>query len=325
MDSRLLSNRALMDELPQLARRERGATADFMACLGEADRREKELLADGLPNLFVFCVRELKLAESTAYQRVKTARLTRKRPETLAYLRSGEITLKTLSMIAPHAEEHPELVEKIKGKGRADVEALLAAITPARQIHDKIRLVPAPAANVRPAELFDAPAAEPARKAAAPQVGTAPPAAPEFRAEIKFAAGEPFVAALERLKALLWHRHPAGRLEDVLMTAMSDYLRRHDPLQDRNTAACAPPSNPKSRHIPAAVRRLVWKRDGGRCAFQLCGETRGLEVDHVLPWALGGRSDDPKNLRLLCAAHNQSERRRIFGDTVPGHSPVDNS
>ncbi len=70
--------------------------------------------------------------------------------------------------------------------------------------------------------------------------------------------------------------------------------------------------------IPAAVRRAVWARDGGRCSWPLdgggrCGSTHRLELDHILPWAMfGGRTED--NLRLLCGPHNKLAARRAFGE-----------
>jgi hypothetical protein len=43
-----------------------------------------------------------------------------------------------------------------------------------------------------------------------------------------------------------------------------------------------PPRNPTSRHIPAAVKRAVWQRDGGRCGFRgtqgRCSETAPARV-----------------------------------------------
>jgi hypothetical protein len=69
--------------------------------------------------------------------------------------------------------------------------------------------------------------------------------------------------------------------------------------------------------IPAAVRRAVWARDVGRCSWPLdgggvCGSTRQLELDHVVPWArFGGRMQD--NLRLVCRRHNALAARMAFG------------
>ena len=64
------------------------------------------------------------------------------------------------------------------------------------------------------------------------------------------------------------------------------------------------------RHIPAAVRRAVWRRDGGACCYRdpltgvTCGSTHLLQIDHIVPVAQGG-SDDIANLRLRCAVHNR--------------------
>ncbi len=70
--------------------------------------------------------------------------------------------------------------------------------------------------------------------------------------------------------------------------------------------------------VSADRRRAVWARDGGRCVFIgdsgiRCQSRRMLEIDHKKPRALGG-SDELENLRLLCRAHNDAERRRLLGE-----------
>jgi len=78
-----------------------------------------------------------------------------------------------------------------------------------------------------------------------------------------------------------------------------------------------PPSS-ESTHVPAEVRRAVWERDGWRCQWRtssggLCGSTRRLQVDHVIPRARGGLSTI-ENLRVLCAFHNDLAARKAFGE-----------
>ena len=86
-------------------------------------------------------------------------------------------------------------------------------------------------------------------------------------------------------------------------------------LPEGGTAARPPaPESSRARrarrHIPAAVRRAVWRRDGGTCCYRdpltgvTCGSTHLLQIDHIVPVAQGG-SDDIANLRLLCAVHNR--------------------
>ncbi len=56
------------------------------------------------------------------------------------------------------------------------------------------------------------------------------------------------------------------------------------------------------RRIPGWVRRVVYKRDRGRCVK--CGATTNLHFDHILPYSKGGSSSDPDNIQLLCGRHN---------------------
>ena len=70
----------------------------------------------------------------------------------------------------------------------------------------------------------------------------------------------------------------------------------------------------RRRAIPAAVRRLVWERDQGRCCYRdpltgrRCNSSHLLQIDHVLPVAQGGGAD-PANLRLACFAHHRLRHR----------------
>jgi 5-methylcytosine-specific restriction endonuclease McrA len=76
-------------------------------------------------------------------------------------------------------------------------------------------------------------------------------------------------------------------------------------------------SNTDARHIPAEVRRAVWHRDGGQCAFtsdtgHRCQERKDLQFDHIDPYARGGNAT-VGGMRLLCRAHNQFEAERTYG------------
>ena len=75
----------------------------------------------------------------------------------------------------------------------------------------------------------------------------------------------------------------------------------------RPEAAGRPHRAHRSRYIPAPVRREVWRRDGGCCSYvdphsgRRCGSRFLLELDHIVPFALGGDAQ-PSNLRLHCTA-----------------------
>jgi hypothetical protein len=80
-------------------------------------------------------------------------------------------------------------------------------------------------------------------------------------------------------------------------------------------------STARTRHVPARVRREVWERDGGRCAFAgtngRCEERGFLEFHHVTPYAAGGKTI-AANLELRCRPHKSHEAALFFGDGLPG-------
>jgi len=80
--------------------------------------------------------------------------------------------------------------------------------------------------------------------------------------------------------------------------------------------------NQNSRYIPSATRATIWKKAEGKCTFTFldsktgalhqCKSKYGLEIEHRMPFALGG-TNAPENLTLRCRAHNQLAARRVFG------------
>jgi hypothetical protein len=126
---------------------------------------------------------------------------------------------------------------------------------------------------------------------------------------------------LRRAQALLRHAVPSGdeaAILDRALTLLVEHLERR-----RFAETCRPrPANERcghSRHIPAAVRRAVWKRDAGQCAFigseGRCAEMHFLELHHVEPYAIGG-PPSVDNVQLRCRSHNAYEARLFFGGGI---------
>jgi 5-methylcytosine-specific restriction endonuclease McrA len=73
----------------------------------------------------------------------------------------------------------------------------------------------------------------------------------------------------------------------------------------------------RGRHVPAAVRRVVFQRDEGRCTYadasgRRCAETHRLELHHRRAFARGGEHTED-NLTLRCHAHNALAAEQDFG------------
>jgi 5-methylcytosine-specific restriction endonuclease McrA len=92
-----------------------------------------------------------------------------------------------------------------------------------------------------------------------------------------------------------------------------------DEASQRPLACDHPTEHPRrrDRYIPAAVRRAVFARDGGRCCYvdelgTRCCETARLEFHHAIPFARAGAHDEA-NLSLRCTQHNALAAEEDFG------------
>ena len=139
------------------------------------------------------------------------------------------------------------------------------------------------------------------------------------RYALQLTVGQATYEKLRHAQALLGHAVPSGELAEVFDRALDALIAR---LEQRKCAATARPrprrqASANARHVPAAARRAVWERDGGRCTFvsvagHRCAARHRLEFDHVEPVARGGRAT-AKGMRLRCRAHNQYAAECAFG------------
>lgn len=299
MDLRPLSDETLMARTQALARNERTSLADMIEHLIELDRREI-LIDRGFASLFAYCTSSLGYSEQAAFSRIRAARAAREHPEILRQLRDGTIHLEAVMRLAPHitAENKEILLEKAAGASRMKILEIVADLKGAEPPKPDVMrpLAKPPSAEVIP---------------------------PPRRIRFEFEGDDELVVLVEKLKALLAHKYPFARLEDVFKEAARSLHERLDPARPKRPRAARKPG-PRRRRIPARVRREVWARDGGRCVYtsedgRRCGSAHALQYDHVTPWALGGASDDAANIRLLCRPHNLRLARRLFGPS--GGSP----
>jgi len=123
---------------------------------------------------------------------------------------------------------------------------------------------------------------------------------------------------LRRVQGLGRHVIPSGDPAEIFDRALTLLL------QDLERRRCGAATSPRaaretvgsSRHIPASVKRDVWRRDEGRCAYTgregRCRERSFLEYHHVQPYAAGGVAASA-NIELRCRAHNAYEASLFSG------------
>jgi hypothetical protein len=119
---------------------------------------------------------------------------------------------------------------------------------------------------------------------------------------------------------------PRQRGSERHAAADEPHLRGADRSTTGNEPPCQRGAKPKvtkgrscerSRYIPAAERRDVYHRDGGRCTYvdargERCCETGCLELHHLEPFAKNG-PHSATNLTLRCPAHNALAAEQDFG------------
>jgi hypothetical protein len=335
-----LSDEQLLSSVKSLAWGERKATCELIAALAEVDRR-KLYLGQGYPSLFTYCTQALHLSEHAAYGRIEAVRAVHRFPVVLEHLANGAVTLTTICLIAPllTADSHEMLLAAARHKSRREVEHLVAMTRPKPDVPAVVRKLPSPRLQAveETATLSACSSAlefsplleiEPGPRPPVAQMtlqattltAVVVPLAPE-RYKVQFTASREAHEKLRRAQALLRHVIPNGDLANVFERALDVLLAELERKKLAVTSRPRPAKEPApgSRHIPAAVRREVWKRDGARCAFVgaagRCAERGFLELHHVVPFAKGGEATTA-NIELRCRAHNAYEAELSFGSLV---------
>jgi hypothetical protein len=339
-----LSDGALIAEVTRCARDERHATAQLVAHLAELDAR-RLYLGSGKSPLFTYCRDVLGLSEDAAYNRVEAARACRLFPRILEQLVDGSLTVTSVRLLARHltAESHDELIAAASRRSKREVEELIAHRFPKPDTPSSVRKVPerrqtSVSVAPTPAQPVDTPALRiaaaaptpklPETASARPTVSTHRPAVTPLAAdryEIRFTASTALRDKLKVAQDLLRHAIPSGDVAAIVDRALSELIEAHS---RRKMAVVRKPAKARaftvgraavddSRHVAAEVKRVVWARDGGRCAFvgasgHRCGERAFLEYHHVVPFAVGGEAT-VANIQLRCRAHNGYEADVFFG------------
>ena len=316
------------NRLAELLRRERHAMSEFLLALSDFDR-QRLWLELGHASLFSFLRRELCLSAGAAQYRKTAAELVQRHPEVEAALRAGELCLSSVIELAKvlTPENVAEILPRFYGLSSRDAAAVAVSIrpvesAPVREVLQPIALDPVPdraeSQRVRAPEVprTEVVAPAPVARAALPRPSVDPLDADHAR--LHLTVSRRLLAKLEAAKAALSHARPGASSEEVLEAALDALLAQRAKRRGmvEKPRAVRRPASPDT--VTAAAKREVWARSGGACEWPVasggrCGSTLRLEIDHVTPRALGGKSTID-NLRITCRVHNQLAARNALGD-----------
>ena len=319
MDLSKISNAEILSRFERLAQSERKITHLILWHILEAQQRL--LFAElGYSNMHEYLVKHLKYADDAAYRRLRAANVLKQVPQAAVKLEEGSLNLTQLTQVQQcirhekkagktvDAEQTSQILAQIENKNSYETKKTLAVefnfpihshetITPQRD--DTVRL------------------------------------------EVSFTQEQ--METLRRAKELLSHTLPDGNWADLFTHLAGKHVQKvlgkefskskNEPNRTIESLAStimttdAPQASTqrfsatqishlqKRKYTTRATKRVLLKKAHYRCEYvdestgQRCTATHYLDIDHRIPFALGGK-DSIENLRILCRNHNQLSARK---------------
>lgn len=295
-----LSSAEVVESAKRLISEERRLSLEILWHIREIEARRA--FADmGYASMHEMLIQFFAYSEGSAYRRLSAARLLSEVPAVESALREGKLSLTTTSMARrffeqerkagkPYSkQEKGAVLQLLEGKSRLEAEKELATLAPQPAKPEQARFIN------------------------------------EHELELKITVSEEQMNKLRKLKLLLSHKNPDLSFADLIEQLADSALQKLDPqLQRTSPGEVEGDENARTgrgRSVPAALRRRVWKRASGRCEYvdpatgRRCTSEYQLQVDHIRPYSLGGRTDQ-SNLRLLCRTHNLQSAVKLLGNAV---------
>ena len=282
-----MTNQEISEKFSSLVKTERKITLEILHLINLVEDRKLHL-ERGFGSLHDWLIREHKYSETSANRRIQAARLLRSVPEVSEKINSGIVNLSTLAKTQSIIRSQ----ERITGKqvSLREKEAAIGKIENQTQLNAEqslIALFPETASQVRQDRVT---------------------VIDENTQRLGVNLSNEAIADLKRAKETLSHTVPSGQSADVIAHVLREFVKRMDPLKKKNSPAVA----------HRAIRRNVIQQAKGGCTFKdrktnrTCGSRYQIEIDHIIPKALGG-DDSPENLRALCRKHNLLMAEKILG------------
>ena len=307
---------------------EHSSTLKMLHFLNDLERR-RSYLDLGYSSVFDYCVRKIGYSRSAAGRRVQAARCARRYPEVFAMLRAHELSFGIAALIEPILtdDNKDSILERVRGTSHREVERIVSEYRPPVALRDRLQYIQVPIPQPRN---IDTALCERQFARISPEVWR-DRIPTEQKVFVQFLADEEFLKLFEEVRSIV-DNGEEKTFAEVMKATLAEYRDRHSPAaRQARREARSPPNGPdsrrrewknatQSRNIPNDIRDKVFLRDQGQCAYVAsdgtrCQCKRGLQVDHIKPFANRG-THDPSNLRLLCGAHNRREAERTMGAQV---------
>ena len=290
-----LTDNQLQMHLTRLVRHERKVMALVIEHIAEIMRR-KLFLTLGYDSIYHYLTKKLLYSESCAYRRMRAAQALLQVPEIKPGLEEGLLNLTQICLVQQTLRKEEKLqCAKIPLEKRQKIYAQIAGKT-----------------GRESEKILDLEVSTPLA-----QQTTSVKHRRDDSVELTLRISPDLFAQLQKVKSLYSHVDPGADWVQILTLMTDDVIKKRDPLAKKapvkksvtqSFAKTKKQREIKRLPISSAVKRYIFNRDGGTCQYvgptgHKCESQHQIELDHINPVRHGG-SNETKNLRLLCRAHN---------------------
>ena len=318
---RSLPNTELLEQTSSLVTEERRIGVAILKRLAEISRRLL-FLELGYSSMFKYCTLHLKYPEANACRLLDSMTLLLEIPEIESKIASGVLSVSSVSQVQSFAraqlkahgltlsvQDKKSILAAVEGLSKKGTEKVLATLYPQHPLpedRESERMINA------------------------------------SETEIMFLANEELLNKLKRIEDLMAHTNwnpTYAELIDQMAEIVLDKIdpvrvqermdrRKNKVLSHQTSPSSAPDTRPQqspppvevkqSRYIQPKTIRAVWIEAGSQCTYTCsttgtrCTETKGLQMEHLMPWGMGG-SNDKANLTLRCFRHNALSAIHVYG------------
>ena len=275
MNLKHLSDKNLLSETKRLAHQSREITTQILHHIKEVERRKlfSEL---GYPSIMAYLIKELKFSEGAAGRRLQSARLLASNPEIEEKINEGSLTLSGLSQAAGFFQR--EEIKNIEDK---------------KEVLEKLEGL-----TTREAEktLFGMGTEQPL-----PREGVKPVSS-KFT-QVKVNVSDETYNLMTKARSILGeYSFGDSYMSKLACEAIDNIHRKKYKLTEKGRDTETTGRTPTNSQL-----RELYARGEGVCSK--CGSLFRVQIDHRIPYALGGKTET-SNLRLLCFHCNQRARIR---------------
>ncbi len=293
-----LDCQALLKQIRLAAKTEQSLTLQVIELIAEIDRR-KLYLDLGFGSIFEFVTKDLGYEPTSAMRRIQAARAISEMPELKAKIADRSLSLSVVSQAQSFlrkkandqgkkisTEEKTELYKILENKSAREAEKELFKIAPELCLKSKEQ-----------EKILS-----------------------ENLTELRFVIDAETKAKTDELRLWLSHQNPDMAQAQFYKIMVEKLHRQLDPNKPAKpqfdfspsiTDAETDAAKKRSRHIPTAIKNLVWRRDLGCCRFvdakskKKCESKYQVQLDHIHPFRHMGEHR-AENLRLYCGKHNRA-------------------